>query len=131
MARYQILTLVDITRSNPDRSETDKTKLGQQANFNSLVQAIGLRSNLEWDIDPQLNSGSLPHPLNGKAKHWIWEFVVERDAVFQDQDDPVGLLINDLNGVPVIDQLNNSIEINPCCFITKGKNTNIWVYKIS
>jgi hypothetical protein len=131
MERFKIISLVDITRSNCSRSETNKIKIGQQANFNSLVQAIGLRSNLEWDTDPQLNSGSLPHPLNGKAKHWIWEFFVERDSVFLDQGDPVGLLVNDLNGVPVIDQLNNSIEIDPCCFITRGENINIWVYKIS
>ncbi len=33
MARYTIITLVDITRTQPTRSETDKIKLGQQSNF--------------------------------------------------------------------------------------------------
>jgi hypothetical protein len=52
MPRYQIVTLVDITRTNPTRSETDQHLLAQQANFNTLLQSIGLRSNVEWAVDP-------------------------------------------------------------------------------
>ena len=52
MPRYKIITLVDITRTNPDRSERDQLKVSQQANFNSLIQAIGLRSNVDWERDP-------------------------------------------------------------------------------
>jgi len=53
MARYQVITLVDITRTHASRYETDKIKLGQQANFNALQQAIGLRSNFVFIADPQ------------------------------------------------------------------------------
>ena len=74
MARYEIITLVDITRSNPNRSEINKLKQGQQANFNSLVQAIGMRSNLDWSSDPKMNTGTLPDPFKGKANHWVWRF---------------------------------------------------------
>lgn len=128
MARYKIITLVDITRSNPDRKETDTKKLSQQANFNSLVQAIGLRANTYWETDPKQHSGSLPLPLVGKAVHWTWEFDVELDDVFRKDNDPVALLKQDLHGVPVIDQLNNSADIVPCVFQTEGTNSNIWIY---
>jgi hypothetical protein len=131
MARYKIITLVDITRSTPNRSETDQLKLGQQANFNSLLQAIGLRANIDWVIDPQQCSGALPDNLGGKAVHWLWEFDTERDFVFQKDSDPVGLLVDDLNGVPVVDRLNNSVEISPACFISKGDSANIWVYELT
>jgi hypothetical protein len=127
MPRYQLITLVDITRTNPTRSETDQYKLGQQANFNTLLQSIGLRSNVTWNADPKELSGVLPHPLIGKANHWIWTFEVERDDVFTKDSDPVGLLLDDLHGVPIIGQLNNSIDINPAVFQTYGPNTNIWV----
>lgn len=130
MARYQIITLVDITRSNPDRSETDKLKVGQQANFNSLIQAIGLRANVEWEIDPKMQDGRLPHPRSGKANHWAWEFTTERDYLFQKDDDPVGLLLDDLDGVPIVDQLNNSMDINPAVFQTQGEKTNTWIYEL-
>jgi hypothetical protein len=131
MARYQIITLVDITRSNPDRSELDKTKLGQQANFNSLLQAIGLRANVTWEQDPEMKDGRLPHPRTGKANHWIFEFDTERELLFyKDDNNPTGLLVDDLHGVPIIDQLNNSIDIHPSIFATKGENTNTWIYEL-
>lgn len=131
MKRYKVITLIDITRSGAHRNETDKIKIGQQANFNSLVQAIGLRSNVTWDTDPKLNTGSLPHPLAGKANHWIWEFETERDDVFQSENDPVGLLINDLHGVPIVDNLLNNVDLHPAVFQTKGEKANTWLYIIS
>ena len=127
MPRYQIVTLVDITRTNPTRSETDQHQLAQQANFNTLLQSIGLRSNVEWAVDPIESSGSLPYPLEGRANYWTWIFEVERDQVFAKDGDSVGLLLEDLHGVPVISQLNNSVDINPAVFQTYGPNTNIWV----
>jgi hypothetical protein len=127
MPRYQIVTLVDITRTNPSRAETDQYLLAQQANFNTLLQSIGLRSNIEWVVDPVESLGSLPYPLEGKANYWTWTFEVERDQVFAKDSDPVGLLLDDLHGVPVIPQLNNSIDIDPAVFQTQGPNTNTWV----
>ncbi len=127
MERYRITTLVDITRSQASRSETDRIKIGQQSNFNSLIQTIGIRSNLEWDKDPVKHTGSLPLPLEGKATHWIWEFSTERDDVFKTADNPAGLLFTDLHGVPIIDQLENSTDIVPAAFQTSGDRANTWI----
>lgn len=127
MARYQLITLVDITRSQPAKSETDKIKLGQQANFNSLIQAIGLRSNVEWDYDPRKYNGRLPEPATGKAAHWVWHFYCEREDVFLKDNNPVALLLNDLNGVPVVPVLENSADISPAAIQTSGDKTNTWV----
>jgi hypothetical protein len=126
MARYTITTLIDITRTQPTRSETDKIKLGQQSNFNSLIQAIGLRANISWEQDPKMNTGSIP-TTDGKANHWIWEFDTERDDSFLKGSDPVGLLVDDLHGVPVITLLKETADINPAAFITKGENSNTWI----
>ena len=130
MARYQIITVVDITRTNPTRTETDPVTLGQQANFNSLVQAIGMRSNVTWIRDPELHNGRLPIGP-GKANHWIWQFDAEREDVFLNQGNDVALLVNDLDGVPVVDQLNNTVELTPAVFRSQGDNINIWCSKIS
>jgi hypothetical protein len=129
MPRYQIVTLVDITRTNPGRTETDKLKLAQQANFNSLIQAIGLRANVDWLKDPKLHDGRIPSQ-SGKANHWIWEFDVEREEVFLKDNNPVGLLLDDLDGVPIVNQLNNTVDINPAAFSTKGENANTWISEI-
>lgn len=131
MARYKIITLIDITRADPDKKETDKIKISQQANFNSLIQAIGLRSNVTWNRDPVKESGRLPDPVNGKATHWIWEFDAEREDVFLKDTDPCGLLKDDLHGVPVINLLENSTDIDPAAFQTRNGNQNTWVSIIS
>jgi hypothetical protein len=130
MPRYRIITLVDITRSNPNRSETDTLKLSQQANFNSLLQAIGLRANIVWIKDPLMKDGRLPKPADGKAVYWEWHFDVERDDVFLKDNNTTGLLEDDLNGVPIITGLNNSVDIAPACFFSTGERQNIWISEI-
>ena len=127
MARYEIITLVDITRHNITRSETDKLKIGQQANFNSLIQAIGLRANIGWHSQPAMKNGSLPAPFKGKATYWIWIFETEREDEFLKDNDPVGFLTADLHGVPIIDNLLNSADIYPAAFQTSGENANTHV----
>jgi hypothetical protein len=127
MPRYKIITLVDITRTNEPKSGSDEFKKKQQSNFNSLRQSIELRSNVEWYRDPSKTNGRLPDDLEGKATHWIWEFSVEREDVFLKGDNPVGLLEDDLHGVPIVNDLENSVEITPPAMQTKGKNINTWV----
>jgi hypothetical protein len=129
MARYIIITLVDITRNNITRSETDQLKIKQQANFNSLIQAIGLRANVSWTADPRYDKGTLPFGLGGKAAYWEWHFDTEREDVFKRDNDAVALLVDDLHGVPVIDGLNNSVDLNPSAFVSKGSKPNIWVFE--
>lgn len=127
MARYKIVTLIDITRADPDKRETEKLKLSQQANFNSLVQAIGLRSNITWSYDPRKFTGRLPDGIDGKATHWVWEFDVEREDVFLNNGDPAGLLKDDIHGVPIIDQLENSVDLTPAAFQTRNGHQNTWI----
>ncbi len=127
MNTYEIVTLVDITRTQARREEADPIKKSQQANFDSLRQAIELRSNVEWDRDPKATDGSLPPNTDlGKARHWRWRFSVEREAVFERDGDPVALLVEDLHGVPVISNLEETIDLNPSAFLTRGKNINTW-----
>jgi hypothetical protein len=127
MNTYEIVTLVDITRTQARRDEIDKVKKFQQANFDSLRQAIELRSNVEWVDDPTKFSGRLPdNTVEGKANYWCWQFSVERDLVFESDGDPVALLKQDINGVPVIAGLEETAELTPSAFITQGKNINIW-----
>lgn len=131
MPTYQLITLVDITNPHATRAETDPVRQGQQANFHTLTQTIGLRSNLEWDRDPQRCYGALPPGTDrGKAAWWSWQFFVEREAVFDDGSSPVGLLEVDLHGVPVIAGLTETLDLHPAAFLAKGPNKNIWLTQI-
>ena len=131
MERYKVISLVDITRSRASRSETDKIKIGQQSNFNSLIQAIGIRANIDWDQDPKQSDGRFPDPIEGAGTYWTWEFMTERVSVFLKDNDPVFLVNEDLHAVPVVNGLNNTVDITPSAFQTKGERRNIWISKIT
>lgn len=125
--RYQIITLVDITKTNPHRGSTDVTALGQQSNFNTLIQTIGLRANIAQSVDPVMTAGRLPSPFNGKGTCWTFEFETEHESVFLKDTNPVGLLTADLEGVPVVALLKNTVTIEPAVFATAGKSFNTHV----
>ena len=120
MPRYAIKTTIDITRSNPNRDDPDPIRHAQQSNFNTLLQGIGMRSNVEWDHDPERIE-------EDETAYWIWEFDVERDEVFLEGDDPTGLLKKDLHGIPIIKNLTETKIINKPVFVTQGQHTNIWI----
>tara|TARA_E500000081_G_scaffold155085_1_gene194329 strand:+ start:1900 stop:2271 length:372 start_codon:yes stop_codon:yes gene_type:complete len=123
MPRYKIKTTVDITRSNPDRGDPDQIRQAQQSNFNTLLQGIGMRANVEWTYNP---SRSMLE-TEGKIAYWLWEFTVEREDVFLSDGDPVGLLKQDLHGVPIIKNLTETETFPKACFII---DKNIWIEKI-
>jgi hypothetical protein len=127
MARYKIITLVDITRSNPDRNDLSRLKQGQQSNFNTLLQTVTLRANIFWNRDPAMSTGALPHNIGGKATHWTWEFEIEQEELFKKGDNPIGLLLDDIHGVPIVNQLLNTQDIDPAVFQTRGEHQNIWI----
>jgi hypothetical protein len=132
MPTYEIITLVDITRTRARRDEVDLIKRSQQANFDSLRQAIELRSNVDWNDDPKKYNGVLPpETADGKASYWRWQFFVEREVVFESNGDPVALLKQDLNGVPIIDGLEDTAKLDPPAIITQGQNINTWVNVIT
>ena len=130
MPRYRITTLIDITRTATAKSPPTDLQIKQQANFDSLRQAIELRSNVEWNKDPARHEGALPEPFDGRGAYWTWEFETEREDLFLQDDDPVALLKHDLHGVPVIDGLNNTVIVDPAAFQTQGENINIWVSEL-
>lgn len=126
MPRYKIITLIDITRTGATKNNGTQFQVSQQHNFNSLRQAIELRSNVQWQTDPLKLNGQLPDNIDGKSVYWTWEFEVERDEVFLHENNHVKLLLDDLNGVPIIPDLENNIEITPAAIQTYGNNINTW-----
>ena len=120
MARYTIKTTVDITRSNPDRADPDQIRQAQQSNFNTLLQGIGMRSNVDWVHDPERSE-------EGGVAIWSWTIDAERDDVFMEGTDPVGLLKKDLHGIPIIKNLTESVRLDKACFLTINGDQNIWI----
>ena len=120
MARFKITTTVDITKTDPDRECNDSLRVAQQSNFNSLLQGIGMRANINWNSSPARID-------KGNHRVWEWEFETEYQDVFLLDTDPTGLLVQDLHGVPVINNLNNTDPLDTPMFITVGSQQNLWI----
>jgi hypothetical protein len=128
--RYQIITLVDITKTNPPRGTTDSLTLGQQSNYNTLIQTIGLRANIDNSIDPTMMTGRLPEPFTGKGAYWTFIFEVEREQTFLKDTDPIGLLKYDLNSVPVVTGLKDTVNFKLSVFQTDGNLINTYIEQL-
>jgi hypothetical protein len=122
--RFKLTTVVDITETNARRGD-DKKLVNQQANYNTTIQTIGLRVNINpetctssfGDIS-KLNFGS-----NFKGKHRYWEFTfnVEAEDALQ-----LDMLVTDFDLVPVITSLDETITFATNVFRTNHLNdTNV------
>jgi hypothetical protein len=135
MQTIEIKTLIDITNTDVirHRPENDK-EFNQQKNWITLLQCIGLRSIIEYEnpalcdtVDVKdLQFGS---KYKGKHKVWTFKFTTDRmNSFLSDDDDPLGLLTPDLHQVPVIKNLEESINISKAVFDLSDaeyKNTTI------
>ena len=114
---FKLYTLVDITETGTHRGP-DRMAVRQQANFNSVIQTIGMRANLVPQGVKQHN-GSLSKLKFGskyKNKHNYWEFnfSIEYGAT------SIEMLQDDFNLVPVLNQLQETIDLDPAIFVTKN-----------
>jgi hypothetical protein len=125
--RYELYTTVDITSTGQYRPGADNAYKSEQ-NFQTVLQTIGLRANISYDKLPQasnVNGKLLGFNTSEIIKVWIFEFETERDFLFQVDEDPVGYLIKDFEGVPYIAGLDESMTQNYDVFVTEGAARNI------
>jgi hypothetical protein len=88
----------------------------QQRNWETLTQILGLRTQLF----------ELTNPVRDRTgTRWMFEFATETDGVFGDVTDPVSVLRDDANGVPMLLDLNNQSDVLPV-LRTSGPDQNIW-----
>ena len=118
--RFKIITLVDITKTDARRHD-EKKLVNQQANFNTLYNTIGLRTNpTEFNvttIDDDVNLYNFGKKYKGNHKIWVVEFFVEAD-----ESTNVELLECDFDLVPIITGLDETINFDKEMFITSQKS---------
>jgi hypothetical protein len=127
----EIKTLIDITNSGVERPhQGSQLELNQNRNWTTLSQCIGIRSIIEYYNSPTVETvdvKGLGFGANFKGKHQVWTFRFETDRpeVFGEDCE---LLIEDMDQVPVIKKLTESVNIDMAVFDTKSpalKNTII------
>lgn len=124
-------TLVDITDTGMTRIRDANTKeYHQQQNLNVLLQTIGMRTQV---LEPMVR---IHHgvPANryfseffGDADVTMWElfFQIEHNNVWLYREDPLALLKDDVHGVAITSDLDNSVEFPVNIFDTKD-NVNTY-----
>ena len=116
-----VCTLFDITHTGVTKSTNGNAKLrNQQRNWETLQQVLGLRTQpLELE-SPKVNVEDLScHQFNSKysgtAQVWQTEFTVDQHETLAQNNNPVALLEQDANLIPMITGLNESVSLNPAC----------------
>jgi hypothetical protein len=131
----EITTLIDITNTRVIRSnQGTQLELDQNRNFITLLQCAELRSVIIYSDPPKIMEDDVSKlgfgsNYKGKQRLWKFRFNPDRDAVYSDENGgEVGLLLDDLDGVPVIKNLTETINIEKAifdCTSISGKNTII------
>mgnify|MGYP001033778242 FL=1 len=118
----KIYTLVDITETGL-RKGPDRIAVGQQSNYDTLIQTIGLRANPE-PIRITQHNGSIKgfgSDYKNKLTYWEFEFAMPEGSTSKDA------LVDDLNLVPIVSGLTENMKFDIDVFKTKDtKSCNIF-----
>lgn len=124
MMKFRITTLVDVTETNVRRGG-DKLSVDQMANFMTVYQVIGLRTN-PTEIVVSSNKDKITglgfgSKFKGEHAYWTYEFVVEADESIS-----IDMMKEDFDLVPFIGGLTETVNLNNDVFRTKDdKDCNI------
>jgi hypothetical protein len=123
--RFRLKTLVDITETGVRRQDSDKFSYKQEANFQTVLQTIGLRVNLSYDNSPTVEKvavGKLRFSDKYKQQQnvWTFEFDIEYEGALT-----IDVLNKDFDVIPVILGLNETAKIEQALFRTTPQECNI------
>jgi hypothetical protein len=130
MEFIEIITLVDITKPSVVRpNQGTEQQQNQYKNWITLLQCLGLRSNIEYDKDPSVSSVEVKSMGFGSkytGTHRVWTFRVRPDrneAYMDDQDNAIGLLLQDMDQVPIIKNLTETINMSKAVLDLNSRQT--------
>lgn len=118
--RFQLLTLIDITQTKARKGDEPLLQK-QQQNYLTAVQTISLRANPEIKNSPTIIEQTVKglgfgSAYTGKQKIWKLNFEFEFSA-----SHTVDTLKTDFDLVPIIKNLNETIDLADAAFITKSE----------
>lgn len=123
MEIIEIQTLVDITNSRVYRAnQGTQQQLDQTRNFTTLSQCIEIRSIVLFDNYPTMKVRSISgsefgYGFTGTHAVWTFRFTPDRMGVYtDDKGNEIGSLIEDIDQVPIIKNLTETINIDKAMF---------------
>lgn len=133
---YIILTLVDITATGVTHGDPGSPSRDQQRNYETVLQAIGLRAQPISIQPPRIVTGALDSLefgefYQGEHKVWTMGFSVEHDDIWREGNDPVAGLKKDFSQVPIITGLAETAKFMLPIFYPYGSIKNIYFINAS
>ena len=134
MQTIEIQTLVDITDTKVARpNQGTALQHDQYRNFTTLRQCVEIRSIISYDASPSAETVDIKDlgfgtKYKGKHQVWTFRFYPDRTGAYIEGQDEVGALLADVDGVPVIQKLTETINMDTAVFEVKdatNKNTII------
>jgi len=152
-SRYQVKTLVDISptgiiseyRENVqlpfvddlkniiNNQETWSISRNEQRNWETVVQCVSLRAQpvmLSEPVVENVSVTSLDFGYKGKQDVWTFDFGFETPDIYLDDNDPVKLLNEQLNIIPILTGLKETAELTTNTIVTTGLKVNTLCYLI-
>jgi hypothetical protein len=127
--QYKLYTTVDITNTGQYRTEPGKEHLRwKEQNFQTILQTLGIRANVSFTEKPVVSEmrGSLVgFNTDEIVRVWRFDFNTEREFLFEKDNNPIGLMLEDFEGIPYISGLDECMEQNYNVFVTDGAARNI------
>jgi hypothetical protein len=135
MQTIEIQTLVDITDTKVARpNQGSVLEHDQYRNFTTLRQCVEIRSIISYDSSPTVETKDLKDlgfgsNFKGKHKVWTFRFYPDRSGAYVEGNNEVGALLDDVNSVPVIQKLTETINMDTAVFDLKNAATKNTIIK--
>jgi hypothetical protein len=135
MQTIEIQTLVDITDTKVARpNQGTPLQHDQYRNFTTLRQCVEIRSIISYDASPTVETKDLKDlgfgsNFKGKHKVWTFRFYPDRSGAYVEGNSEVGALLDDVSGVPVIQKLTETINMDTAMFELKDAATKNTIIK--
>jgi len=130
---YKLYTLVDITHTGQTRSEPGKEHLRwKEQNFQTVLQTLGIRANVTFDLPPamtQVKGRLVGFDTDEIIRVWRFDFSTDRDSLYEQNNNPVGALLEDFVLVPYISGLDEAMEQKYAVFNPEDPGKNIVFFK--
>lgn len=128
MLIIEILTLIDITNTRVLRpNQGTQIQIDQNRNFITLKQCAEIRSVISFDVKPTVETRDVEglgfgSAYKGQHRVWTFTFIPDRADAYTDAElDPLGELLNDFTGIPIIKNLTETVNISKAIFDCKDK----------
>lgn len=128
---YKGYTLIDITNTHVTRySVSHEHTRNQQRNYETLIQILGLRTQLlriyQTNLFADLCDYKFGSSYIGKHNIWVFEFDVEYQDIYTVDHIPFKILLDDFCKVPIIAGLAETVTLNMPLFYTSNNYKNLY-----